>query len=537
MFDDETETAALANAQNFIEKRAKKASGKPVVKFVVSDRTAAIDAAEELLAASGRVYIRCGSLVHTIHDHTGKDWIKRPDGEQVIREIKLERLQELLGQMADWKVRNEKGEWRKTSPPMWIVKGLEARGEWKLLPVLDGIADAPTLRADGSILDKPGYDPRTRLIYDPGNEVFPTIADAPTSEDVKASLALLCDLFVDFPFELGSVGLGCALSCLFSMFSRAAIDGCVPMFYAGAPDAGTGKGLLLDVCCMIWLGRCPAKLMHTPSEEETKARLFSLVRQGDRYIYIDNVVGGIGSGALANVLTSRLLVDRVKGFSESDTAAIDQIFMVTGNNLMFREDLHRRVIPIILNANRENPEDRDGWRHPELLDYVRDNRPALVTAVLTILRAYVVAGKPSHGKSRMGSYEQWDDLVRGSVVWAHGADPYDAVRKIKETANPERETLRSVLTAWYSHFALREVRTSDLIHQMSEPLIAACGNVNGQINAQIVGKYLEKHSKRVVGELLIDRAKTPDGKRKDKDGSALWNLRVAESESESGKGS
>ncbi len=42
---------------------------------------------------------------------------------------------------------------------------------------------------------------------------------------------------------------------------------------------------------------------------------------------------------------------------------------------------------------------------------------------MTILRAYFVAGCPSQAGGDWGSFERWSAVIRGSIVWAGGADP------------------------------------------------------------------------------------------------------------------
>ena len=41
-------------------------------------------------------------------------------------------------------------------------------------------------------------------------------------------------------------------------------------------------------------------------------------------------------------------------------------------------------------------------------------RTGIVAAILTILRAYHVAGRPKHTHPPMGSFEGWDALIRGA---------------------------------------------------------------------------------------------------------------------------
>jgi hypothetical protein len=56
---------------------------------------------------------------------------------------------------------------------------LERVGMWKL-PSLHAVATAPTLRPDGSIIDRPGYDRATGVYYDPREVEFPAVPRSPT---------------------------------------------------------------------------------------------------------------------------------------------------------------------------------------------------------------------------------------------------------------------------------------------------------------------------------------------------------------------
>src|SRR5256885_16831242 len=105
-------------------------------------------------------------------------------------------------------------------------------------------------------------------------------------------------------------------------------------------------------------------------------------------------------------LTTGEVRDRKLGASETIAATLRSVWAITGNNVQFRSDFGRRVVPIDLDPRVERPEQRS-FRRPDLLAYVEQHRTRLVTAALTVLRAYVVAGHPPHGLTPVGSYESW----------------------------------------------------------------------------------------------------------------------------------
>src|SRR5262245_57668872 len=90
-----------------------------------------------------------------------------------------------------------------------------------------------------------------------------------------------------------------------------------------------------------------------------------------------------------------------------------------------------------------------GFRHPNLLQHVRENRLALLTAGLTILRAFVVAGRPEAGLKPWGSFEGWSGLVRNCIVWLGLLDPGDTRRELAEASDRDAAALRMLFAGWH----------------------------------------------------------------------------------------
>jgi hypothetical protein len=66
---------------------------------------------------------------------------------------------------------------------------------------MHGVTHTPTIRPDGSILDEPGYEAETRLIYmpEPGLDI-PPIPDNPTDKDIRDAFSLPIKPLQEFPF-------------------------------------------------------------------------------------------------------------------------------------------------------------------------------------------------------------------------------------------------------------------------------------------------------------------------------------------------
>jgi putative DNA primase/helicase len=136
--------------------------------------------------------------------------------------------------------------------------------------------------------------------------------------------------------------------------------------------------------------------------------------------------------------------------------------------VQLRGDLGRRVVPIDLDPGIEHPEDRT-FRRGDLLSYVCEHRPRLVVAALTVLRAFVIAGRPGHRYPVKGSFEAWDRLVRSAIIWAGGADPLGGVQRIRAQADEDLDRLRALLTAWIEQLGVRSLTLTDAIRRAGTP--------------------------------------------------------------------
>jgi hypothetical protein len=141
-------------------------------------------------------------------------------------------------------------------------------------------------------------------------------------------------------------------------------------------------------------------------------------------VLFDNLDQQLGGAALDAKITSETVSDRILGTSRT-TGEIPwrTVLIATGNHVAFGSDVGRRVLPIRLTTPLESPEDRTGFRHPDLLGWIRENRPRLAVAALKIVRAYFSARLPSQEGGVWGSFENWSAIIRGAIVWAGLPDP------------------------------------------------------------------------------------------------------------------
>jgi hypothetical protein len=123
------------------------------------------------------------------------------------------------------------------------------------------------------------------------------------------------------------------------------------------------------------------------------------------------------------------------------------VWFATGNNVSLKGDAHRRVLLCRLESKDEKPEERQGFRYEHLLDHVRRHRPELVCAALTILRAFIAAGRPVRTMKPFGSYDRWSGLIRAAIVWAIGVDPCETREAVRQR-DTERAVLEALVEGW-----------------------------------------------------------------------------------------
>lgn len=288
------------------------------------------------------------------------------------------------------------------------------------LPTLKGVTGNSILRADGSIFDSPGYDPETQLYYAPADElVLEAMPESPTRHEIEEAVATLDDVFYDFPFD-GDSSRCHLMALLITHVCRHLIDGQTPLFLLDKPKVGTGASLLVDVVSAIASGK-PATMRPAPStKEEWRKDITAIVLDGAPLVVFDNVSGTINADPLAGVITANSWSDRRVGYSETtgELPTGHITWVMTGTNIQLRSDLARRSVSIRLDAKSPRPWQGRTFRHKALLTYVKKNRGRLLSAVFTLMRAWMNAGRPVAGTEPLGSFEEWSKVVGGVCEFA-----------------------------------------------------------------------------------------------------------------------
>ena len=404
------------------------------------------DQALNALTAMPNIYERGGLLVHIV---TAESGAMRPPGAPRILAMQNPRLRELIAEAADWKaiVRRKKRVTKVPAhPPEWCVRALHSRGEWPGIRALEGVVETPVLRPDGTVLEQPGYDPSTAIYLWP-NGVIPSVDPHPTRDDARRAATLLLDVIGDFPLDTAA-HRAAWLAGILTPLARYSFRGPVPMFLLDANSRGCGKSMAVDATCEIVTGRSMARMAQCDDDAEWRKRITSIAMAGTPLVLIDNINKTLGAASLDAALTSTEWSDRVLGYNTTYSGPLHAIWYATGNNVQISGDLVRRIVHIRFTTDFDRPERREGFKHPDLLAWVREHRGEFVRAALTILVAYAQAGRPSMGLPPWGSFEGWSRAIRDPLVWCDLADPGDTREELAEAADTELAALGGLIEGW-----------------------------------------------------------------------------------------
>ncbi|AFZ67894.1 bifunctional DNA primase/polymerase [Deinococcus peraridilitoris] len=446
--------------------------------------------------------------------------VVRLDQEEDARAVPLDAvaLKGVLDRTADFvklEERVEKGEDGSKSvveevkparPPADLAPDLLARVDRLPLPSLRILATSPLFSEGGELVCEEGYHAESG-IYLASRGLENVCDDVSTS----SALALLRELLCDFPFT-GEAGFAHTLAALLLPFVRPMIDGPTPLHLIEAPTRGTGKGLLSEVIAHVSLGHAAGVMVQPKDGDEFEKRVTSTLLEGARIILLDNVHTLKGE-ALAAALTARTWKGRRLGKSEMLTLPNDALWLATGNNVALDDDMPRRIVPIRLDPGVERPEERTGFRHENLLGWVKENRPALVSACLSLVSAWLWAGRPI-GTGKLGSYEGWAATMGGILDVAGVLGFLTGREHLYETANAEPQEWAAVLAVLYEQHGAESIGAREF--QAAMQRLDACSDYwEGKTRASAlrrVGRAVTQRRDRVFGGFRVRAAgKTATG--------------------------
>lgn len=332
-------------------------------------------------------------------------------------------------------------------PSDYLINDL-CRRPSKSWPLCEGLVRTPVLRADGTILDRPGYDASTKLVYAPSVE-FPVIPEAPTAADIERARSIVRTPFAEFPF-VGPGDQAAALACLFEQFLRPAINAPRPLYIFDAParGQGTGKTLVPKIAQTILTGEDP--IVHTLSDNSVEAekQVVSYLRQGLPLIILDNLTVTVRHVVLQQIATTTRYVARLLGGNESPVLAQTPTWALTLNGASTNRDMSRRTVLSTQDAGTSEAWQRRDFVLENVVEWAQARRTQIIAAILTLARGWALAGRPKDPRVHRGTYEQWCHVV-GGVLYYAGIHGLDRALAAAEARSEERSDVETLAMLWY----------------------------------------------------------------------------------------
>ncbi|MGA2621555.1 MAG: hypothetical protein ABSF26_28465 [Thermoguttaceae bacterium] len=415
------------------------------------------------------------------------------DGAPIVRALDPDRMRYEVARAADWFRISKEEEEVPASPPKDVVRDVLAQPDMPL-PVLIRIVEAPIYAADGTLQTSPGYHRTGRIYYAPAiGLVVPDISAEPTPNEISTARQLVCEeLLGDFPITSESE-LAHAVALFLLPFAREIIgNGATPIHLVEKPSPGTGATLMVDCLAYPAIGRPVAAMTEGRDEEEWRKRLTSKFRMCATYIFIDNLGRRLDSPTVSAAVTAPSWEDRILGHSEIIRVPVRCVWVASGNNPSVSNEISRRTIRIRLDAKTDQPWLREGFRIPNLRAWVKDNRGRLIWAALTMIRAWLVAGRPA-GSRTLGMFEQWAETI-GGILDVVGIPGFlGNLDDFYQESDAESAAWQSFILAWWERFQDQEVKVAELWE-----------TIKGDVMLPILADS-EQAQKIRLGKLLSDK--------------------------------
>ena len=410
-------------------------------------------------------------------------------------------------------------------PPLAVMQDMLVEPR-RPLPVLQRIVEAPVFGSEGTLQTSPGYHEGSQNVYYANELELKAVSKKPSLYEIEeAKKWILEELFGEFPFASKSDQLH-AVAAMMGPFVREMIKGPTSLHLVVAPSPGTGKSLLADALTIPATDRTASTLTEGGPEEEWRKKITAILMTAPPFVLIDNVRQKIDSPSLAAALTSMRWEDRLLGRSEIISLPVQTTWLATGNNPSLTTEMARRTMRIRLDAKVARPWQGQEFRHPNLRKWAVEHQNELVWSILTLIQAWVVAGKPA-GDYDLGQYESWAAVMGGTFDVIKLAGFLHNLDGLYEVADEETAQWEGFVSEWWASFSNRPVGISQLfdIADDNDHLITVRGFGNPQSQKTKLGRAVSQMHERHLGGYIVK--KVPHNGR---GGTALYRLRQAKNE-------
>ena len=303
-----------------------------------------------------------------------------------------------------------------------------------------------------------------------------------------------------------------AVAGLLVALVRPLINGPTPLHLIKAPIQGTGKGLLSQCIAIITTGGPVAVMTEARDDDEWRKRITAKLREAPPMVLLDNIKRKLDSGSLSSALTEPIWGDRELGSNRMIRVPITCGWFATANNLTFSGEIARRIVRIRLDAAVEIPWERKDFKYDPLETWVKEHRGDLLWALLTLARAWVIAGRPK-GQVQMGRFQSWADVIGGILLVAGIPGFLENREEVYAVVDADQGIWRAFIGSWWERFGEQRVESSHLFDLATERrlLTELRGGRTDQGSRVALGVAISGMRDRVVADWIIRMAGTAHG--------------------------
>ena len=404
------------------------------------------------------------------------------------------------------------------------------------LPPLESVVRTPTFGKNATLITAAGYHRADALwMFSDDSLEIPEVPGRPSREQLAQARSLLVDeLLVDFPFVKDS-DRAHAVAAILLPFLQRIIGDLAPIHLIEAPTQGSGKGLLASLISIVSTGAASEGRTVPESEDEVRKMITAELITGRPIILLDNLSEKrkLDSAALASVVTLPWWTDRLLGESTMLHLRNNALWLMTGNNPRLSGEMSRRCIRLRIDPRIDMPWLRAGFKHPLIAEWAQENRSALVHAALTLVQAWIAAGKPLH-TTRLGSFESWSGIMGGVLEVAGIPGFLCNLNELYEAADTDGQMWREFTGAWWEAYR-EEPKKAGELNQFCEErdlMLSVRGDGSARSQQTRLGKALAAKRDRVFNRLTVKQSSQSNHKT-----GVLYTLALADGSDKPGTGS
>ncbi|MFV2069960.1 MAG: hypothetical protein ACC645_23585, partial [Pirellulales bacterium] len=305
-------------------------------------------------------------------------------------------------------------------PPPQLVSAVLAHGH-KHVPELSGVMTYPVWWR-GELLQGSGFHEPTGLWLNTGS----VNVDPDQFRSAKEAYRWLREnLLADFPFASEEDAVKLLAMALSMMVAPETLrEPGPPLFVISANRQNMGKTLAAEIMTSVVSGRPVTMVPWVSDREEMTKVLATLVKEAAPVQIFDNMPRGwrVKSAQLDGYVTAVNHGGRLLGSSQTIEGPANAVVCITGNRLHVAGDTRSRALKIEFFLDTDqNQTDRD-FLHPNLPEYVRRNRPKILSALARILQEGAAKPWTRDQLPMRCRFPAWAQAVAWTLWLASGVD-------------------------------------------------------------------------------------------------------------------